>query len=59
MGWTALIWAAKQGHTDTVQQLITHGAQRDIQDLEGKTALDWAKENHYLEVVKLLTRPSQ
>lgn len=26
MGWTALIWATKQGHADMLKQLLEHGA---------------------------------
>jgi uncharacterized protein len=55
MGWTALIWAAKQGYANTVRQLLEHEARLDIRDLEGKTALDWAEENQHFETVHLLT----
>ena len=31
-GYTALIWASREGHDDCVEKLIAHGARVDIQD---------------------------
>ena len=31
-GWTALIWASLKGHADVVQDLITGGAQVNLQN---------------------------
>ena len=43
-GWTALIWAVKQGHVETTKVLLEHRANRQLKDFSGKTAMDWARE---------------
>jgi ankyrin repeat protein len=53
-GWTALIWASKQGHREAVERLLAYHADRNIADLSGKRALDWARENHFQKIVALL-----
>jgi ankyrin repeat protein len=53
-GWTALIWASKRGHRATVERLLRYPIDRNIRDLSGKRALDWARENQFLEIVALL-----
>ena len=46
---TPLMYACKYGsNTDTIKQLLEHGAQPGIRNKEGKTALDYARENHSL-----------
>jgi uncharacterized protein len=54
MGWTALIWSAKQGHVASVKALLEHRADRTLKDFEGKTASDWAREGGYDEILALL-----
>ncbi len=54
LGWTALIWAAKQGHRDAVQVLLTQGANPALIDKSGKTAADWARENRHARTLALL-----
>jgi ankyrin repeat protein len=51
--WTALIWSAKRGHTDTVRLLLQRGARRDLRDDRGRTALDWARIEGHTAVVAL------
>jgi ankyrin repeat protein len=45
--FTALIEAALSGHTESVQLLLKAGADPGIKDKDGKTALDWARQNKY------------
>jgi len=53
-GWTALIWASKEGHIDSVNQLVAAGADQNLKDRQGKTALAWAEiEGHRKIVLKL------
>lgn len=40
-GWTALIWAARLGHRETVDLLRARGADRSIEDRSGHTADDF------------------
>jgi ankyrin repeat protein len=57
-GWTALIWAAKQGHREAVERLLQYPVDREISDLSGKRALDWARENQFHEIVASLSEAS-
>lgn len=54
-GQTALIRAAKQGHSEVVQTLIKRGADINATDEKGKMALDYAKELENNVVVKILS----
>ena len=40
-GVTALTWAAKRGHRETVDLLLARGADRTLPDFSGKTANDY------------------
>ena len=53
-GWTALIWAAKQGHQASVAALLRHGADPGIRDGNGRTAADWAMEAGHPDVLALV-----
>jgi ankyrin repeat protein len=53
-GWTALIWAAKQGYGPTVATLMRHRADPTLKDFSGRTATDWARETGHDDLVALL-----
>jgi len=53
-GWTALIWASKEGHFDSVDRLLTAGADPDLKDQRGNTALDWAQIKGHHEIERRL-----
>ncbi|NYS61680.1 ankyrin repeat domain-containing protein [Vreelandella salicampi] len=42
LGWTALIWAAKQNDIDSVRKLLKHDADPYQSDHAGRTAIQWA-----------------
>ena len=44
VGWTAVHYAAYEGHTDLLRMLIAHGAIPDLQDSSGDTAETYARE---------------
>ncbi|KAI7908064.1 uncharacterized protein BX663DRAFT_482297 [Cokeromyces recurvatus] len=53
-GTTALIYAACFGKVEIAAALLSAGAQTDIQDSCGWTALMWATANHHEKLIKLL-----
>ena len=54
---TALIWASIGGYTQIVEELINAGVDINIQNEEGKTALDYAKEDDESDdIVELLSK---
>ncbi len=53
-GFTALMTAAAEGQVEVVRRLLDHGADRDIEDTDGDTALTFARQNGHTEVVALL-----
>lgn len=53
-GWTALIWAAKQGHEETVEVLLNHQADKTIKDHADLSALDYAQLKDFKKTVELL-----
>jgi ankyrin repeat protein len=55
-GRTALIMAAIRGNREIVSMLLDHGASPSAKDNDGKTALDYAREEGYPGLVALLTR---
>jgi ankyrin repeat protein len=57
-GWTALIWAAKQGHRQTVQTLMHHQADPTLKDLSGRTAANWAREAGHPDLLPLIETAS-
>ncbi len=59
IGWTALIEAVVLGdggraHRDIVRMLVDAGADKSIEDREGRTPLDHAKAREYAKIVKIL-----
>ena len=54
MGWTALIWAAKDGKPDILNTLVAYGADKSIVDYSGKTAYDWAIEKNHNDLAARL-----
>lgn len=55
-GRTPLIIAAMGNSTDVMKVLLHHRADRSIMDVEGKTALDWARWGEHKEVMWLLEK---
>ena len=53
--FTALMFAAAEGHADVVQTLLRHGSDPRQVDIDGDTALDFAARNGHQEVVRLLS----
>ncbi|XP_078424690.1 ankyrin repeat, SAM and basic leucine zipper domain-containing protein 1 [Cetorhinus maximus] len=52
---TPLMYAAREGHTQTITLLVAHGAEINIQDENGYTALAWASgQGHQNTVLKLI-----
>ncbi|XP_051886570.1 ankyrin repeat, SAM and basic leucine zipper domain-containing protein 1 [Pristis pectinata] len=52
---TPLMYAAREGHTQTVIILLAHGAEINIQDDKGYTALIWASsQGHKTTALKLI-----
>src|SRR5690606_30769359 len=55
-GMTALHWAAKGGHAATVEEVLAHRGQVNIQDTEGNTALHYAVSGLHVDVVEALLK---
>ncbi len=55
-GWTALLWAARLGHIETVRILLQHQADTTIIDDQNKTALDYVRDNGFEQIAVLLQK---
>lgn len=52
----ALCMAAGPGNTDVVKLLLERGANKQVRDAWGRSALDLAKLNNHSDCIKLLSR---
>jgi ankyrin repeat protein len=59
-GFTPLMYAATidQGDNDTVQALLREGADRNVRNATGRTALEQARHLRHTEIVRALTIPN-
>ena len=57
-GWSALMMASQNGHTEIVEVLLEKGAQVDIQSSTEKSSLHLASRNGHTKVVRLLLEKS-
>ena len=56
-GFTALMTAAAEGQLDVVRLLLVYGANHELTDVDGDTALSFAEQNDHTAVVNLLKNP--
>ena len=57
-GWTALIWASRNGNIDIVETLLESGANVSIQDNNGRTFMDHLSEDDKDDVQQVVDRIS-
>jgi uncharacterized protein len=55
-GWTALMFAAGEGHVEVCQALLENKADPNLKDKDGDTALDHARANQHQNVLELLNK---
>ncbi len=55
-GWTALMWAARNGHTEIAELLLKHGAEVNAKNNDGETAFIYAVLRVNVDVAELLLR---
>ncbi|CAK4654993.1 unnamed protein product [Aphanomyces euteiches] len=53
-GWTALMWAAMNGHADVVRALVDAGADTSLADKTGRRARDWAASQRHVAISFML-----
>ena len=53
-GWSALMFAAGEGHVEVVRTLLAHGADPSLRDEDGDQAADHASNNEHATVVRML-----
>ncbi|MFA5729626.1 MAG: ankyrin repeat domain-containing protein [Candidatus Paceibacterota bacterium] len=54
LGITSLMIASARGHFEIAKELINRGADINMQSIEGKTALFYAKNKEYYDIVNIL-----
>lgn len=54
-GQSLVFWAAAQGHEDIVKLLLKAGADRNLEDTDGRTPLVMAKNYKLAKIVKMLS----
>jgi len=54
-GWTALLFAAREGHVDCAKALVEAGADKDLQDPDGVSPMIVATVNGHFDVARYLT----
>lgn len=55
MGLTPLHYAAMEGRDELAKLLLKKGANRNVRDMDGLTAADWARNLDQKSVLKILT----
>ena len=55
-GWTPLMAAAWEGHKDVVELLLTHGANSQVTNSQGQTALSLAASAGYARIARLISK---
>jgi ankyrin repeat protein len=58
-GWTALHWAAAEGHKDVARLLVERKASTTVVDKDGRTPVQLATENLHSGVVSILSKFSR
>ncbi|KAL4227260.1 Peroxisomal NADH pyrophosphatase nudt12 [Mactra antiquata] len=58
-GWTALMFAARNGHTNVVKELLQHGIDVNMINSTGQTALDIALFWNHSDIAQLLNKPDK
>jgi ankyrin repeat protein len=56
-GWTALMYAAVEGHAALVSAIVKAGANKNVKNVDGRTAADLAEQRKYTEVIRALSDP--
>jgi len=57
--FTALMYAAAEGQAEVVRILLDAGADATRQDIDGETAIDFARANGHNDVVQMLSQPER
>ena len=54
--WTALMFAAAEGQNAIVKHLLKHGADKNLVDVDGETALIFAQKRGHVATANLLSK---